>query len=133
MQVPQQQPTQPAQPPFWLFRNRVDIIELTEVSDGYGGLQDPVETVIATAWCAIEKTFKTPSPRLGTEHAYAGTIEGTAFYKVTMWYNPDITIKHWIRRSNGKMLNIYELNNVEEQDLFLEMFCFERTMPTGGI
>jgi head-tail adaptor len=130
MQPPKQKATQPAIPPFQLFDQRITIVDRSETSDGYGGLGPTTETVIASGWAAIEKTFKTPSPRLGSEHYQAGTVEATAMWKITFWYDPNVTVKHFIRHGT-RLFNILMLENVEDQNLYYETYCSERVEPSN--
>ena len=126
-QPPAQKPMQPSVPPFYGFDERISFISRGETSDGYGGFSAPTDTTIANAWASIETPSKMPAA-IGGESFTAGEIEAHAYWKITTWYNSDVTVKNWVKHGT-RMMNILNINNVENKNLFMILFCVEQVEP----
>jgi head-tail adaptor len=126
-QPPKQKPMQPSVPPFNEFDQRISIIEKSETSDGYGGLAAPTETTIYSGWAAIEKPSKLPGSQ-GREEYKAGEIEAFGYWKITTWFCQDVTVKHFVKHGT-RLMNILNLNNVEDKNLFMILYCVEQLEP----
>jgi head-tail adaptor len=126
-QPPKQKPMQPSVPPFQAFDERISFISRSETSDGYGGIAAPIDTTIADAWASIETPSSKPAA-IGGETYTSSATEAYAYWKITTWYNSDVTLKHWIKHGT-RMMNILNINNVENKNLFMILFCVEQVEP----
>lgn len=94
------------------------MVSLSETPDGFGGLAAPVETVVSTESAAIMSTG-------GTEIWQAGKITGTADYKITMWFNSSVTLKHIIKLGT-RVFEIMHIDNVDMKNEQMVLYCNER-------
>ncbi len=102
------------------LRHRVEVQEVTEVSDGRGGLTRTWATIADGAlWASVD-------PLTGREFFEAQRVDSEVSLKVRMRYDDRVTASHRIRH-DGRDLQIVSVLNQKDINKSMVLMCKEDT------
>ena len=103
--------------PLGKFNRKLQIMKLSQVSDGGGGYEDKL-LEIKTVWGNI-------SPIKGKEYWQAQQSQASVTHEITIRYTKDIDASH-ILKYQDRLFDIQYMTSLREEDNYLEIRVLER-------